>query len=290
MNTMALYLIGDVQGCNSALQRLLDQISFSASRDTLYLLGDLVNRGPDSAGVLRRLMAYGDSAQCLLGNHDLHLLALSQGARAPGRHDTLNNILDAPDRSAMLEWLRWQKMAMCRKIEGHDLLMVHAGVLPSWSASQTLALAAEVEAVLRGPGLGDFLGQMYGDEPHAWSDALSGVDRLRVIVNSLTRLRFCDAQGHIEFASKEGSSAAPPGYMPWFEVPGRQTAAITLAFGHWSTLGWLDRPDVLALDTGCVWGGYLSAVRLGGTKRSGNDRVLAHELIQVKCEQAQQPG
>jgi len=290
MNTMALYLIGDVQGCNSALQRLLDQISFSASRDTLYLLGDLVNRGPDSAGVLRRLMAYGDSAQCLLGNHDLHLLALSQGARAPGRHDTLNNILDAPDRSAMLKWLRWQKMAMCRKIEGHDLLMVHAGVLPSWSASQTLALAAEVEAVLRGPGLGDFLGQMYGDEPHAWSDALSGVDRLRVIVNSLTRLRFCDAQGHMEFASKEGSSAAPPGYMPWFEVPGRQTAAITLAFGHWSTLGWLDRPDVLALDTGCVWGGYLSAVRLGGTKRSGNDRVLAHELIQVKCEQAQQPG
>ena len=290
MNTMALYLIGDVQGCNSALQRLLDQISFSASRDTLYLLGDLVNRGPDSAGVLRRLMAYGDSAQCLLGNHDLHLLALSQRVRRPGRHDTLNNILQAPDRPAMLEWLRWQKMAMALTIDGHDLLMVHAGVLPSWSASQTLALAAEVEAVLRGPALGDFLQQMYGDEPHAWSDALSGVDRLRVIVNSLTRMRFCDAQGRMEFKSKEGSSAAPPGYMPWFDVPGRQTAAITLAFGHWSTLGWLDRPDVLALDTGCVWGGSLSAVRLGGTKRSGNDRVLARELIQVKCEQAQQPG
>ena len=290
MNTMALYLIGDVQGCNSALQRLLDQISFSASRDTLYLLGDLVNRGPDSAGVLRRLMAYGDSAQCLLGNHDLHLLALSQRVRRPGRHDTLNNILQAPDRPAMLEWLRWQKMAMALTIDGHDLLMVHAGVLPSWSASQTLALAAEVEAVLRGPALGDFLQQMYGDEPHAWSDALSGVDRLRVIVNSLTRMRFCDAQGRMEFTSKEGSSAAPPGYMPWFDVPGRQTAAITLAFGHWSTLGWFDRPDVLALDTGCVWGGSLSAVRLGGTKRSGNDRVLARELIQVKCEQAQQPG
>jgi len=290
MNTMALYLIGDVQGCNSALQRLLDQISFSASRDTLYLLGDLVNRGPDSAGVLRRLMAYGDSAQCLLGNHDLHLLALSQRVRKPGRHDTLNNILQAPDRPAMLEWLRWQKMAMALTIDGHDLLMVHAGVLPSWSASQTLALAAEVQAVLRGPALGDFLQQMYGDEPHAWSDALSGVDRLRVIVNSLTRMRFCDAQGRMEFTSKEGSSAAPPGYMPWFDVPGRQTAAITLAFGHWSTLGWLDRPDVLALDTGCVWGGSLSAVRLGGTKRSGNDRVLARELIQVKCEQAQQPG
>ena len=290
MNTMALYLIGDVQGCNSALQRLLDEISFSASRDTLYLLGDLVNRGPDSAGVLRRLMAYGDAAQCLLGNHDLHLLALSQRVRKPGRHDTLNNILQAPDRHAMLEWLRWQKMAMALTIDGHDLLMVHAGVLPSWSASQTMALATEVETVLRGPALADFLQQMYGDEPHAWSDALSGADRLRVIVNSLTRMRFCDAQGRMEFSSKEGSSAAPPGYMPWFDVPGRQTAAITLAFGHWSTLGWLDRPDVLALDTGCVWGGCLSAVRLGGTKRSGNNRVLAHELIQVKCEQAQQPG
>jgi bis(5'-nucleosyl)-tetraphosphatase (symmetrical) len=290
MNTMALYLIGDVQGCNSALQRLLDEISFSASRDTLYLLGDLVNRGPDSAGVLRRLMAYGDAAQCLLGNHDLHLLALSERVRKPGRHDTLNNILQAPDRHSMLDWLRWQKMAMALTVDGHDLLMVHAGVLPCWSASQTLALAAEVQAVLRGPALGDFLQQMYGDKPNAWNDTLTGADRLRVIVNSLTRMRFCDAHGRMEFASKEGSSAAPPGYIPWFDVPGRQTADITLAFGHWSTLGWLNRPDVLSLDTGCVWGGCLSALRLGGTKRSGNDRVLAHELIQVKCEQAQQPG
>ena len=290
MNTMALYLIGDVQGCNSALQRLLDEISFSASRDTLYLLGDLVNRGPDSAGVLRRLMAYGNAAQCLLGNHDLHLLALSQGVRKPGRHDTLNNILEAPDRSAMLEWLRWQQMAMFRNIDGHDLLMVHAGVLPCWTASQTLALACEVEAVLRGPALGDFLQQMYGDEPSVWNDTLTGADRLRVIVNSLTRMRFCDALGRMEFASKEGSAAAPPGYLPWFDVPERQTAHNTLAFGHWSTLGWLDRPDVLSLDTGCVWGGCLSALRLGGLKSSGNAPRLAHQLIQVKCEQAQKPG
>jgi len=292
MNTMALYLIGDVQGCNSALQRLLDEISFSASRDTLYLLGDLVNRGPDSAGVLRRLMAYGSAAQCLLGNHDLHLLAVSQGVRKPGRHDTLNNILEAPDREAMLEWLRWQQMAMFRNVDGQELLMVHAGVLPCWSASQTLSLAAEVEAVLRGPvpALGAFLQQMYGDEPPAWNDALTGADRLRVIVNSLTRMRFCDAQGRMEFASKEGSAAAPPGYMPWFDVPGRQTAAVTLAFGHWSTLGWLNRSDVLSLDTGCVWGGCLSALRLGSTKTPGKDATLAHELIQVKCEQAQKPG
>ena len=290
MNTMALYLIGDIQGCDSALQRLLDEISFSASRDTLCLLGDLVNRGPDSAGVLRRLMTYGSAAQCLLGNHDLHLLALSQGVRKPGRHDTLDNILNAPDRSAMLDWLRWQKMAMFRKVDGHDLLMVHAGVLPSWTAGQTLALASEVEAVLRGPALGDFLQQMYGDEPNGWNDALTGSDRLRVIVNSLTRMRFCDIRGHMDFASKEGSAAAPSGYMPWFDVPGRQTAKITLAFGHWSTLGWLGRSDVLSMDTGCVWGGCLSALRLGGAESSGKVTTLAHELIQIKCEQAQQPG
>jgi bis(5'-nucleosyl)-tetraphosphatase (symmetrical) len=190
----------------------------------------------------------------------------------------------------MLEWLRWQQMAMLRNIDGHDLLMVHAGVLPCWSASQTLALAAEVEAALRGPALGDFLQQMYGDEPHAWNDTLTGTDRLRVIVNSLTRMRFCDAQGRMEFASKEGSASAPTGYLPWFEVPGRQTAAITLAFGHWSTLGWLDRSDVLSLDTGCVWGGCLSALRLGGAINSGKDATLVQELIQVKCEQAQTPG
>ncbi len=290
MNTMALYLIGDVQGCDSALQRLLDEISFSASRDTLYLLGDLVNRGPDSAGVLRRLMTYGSAAQCLLGNHDLHLLALSQGVRKPGRHDTLNNILDAPDRSTMLEWLRWQHMAMFRKIDGHDLLMVHAGVLPSWTTSQTLALAAEVEAILRGPTLGEFLEQMYGDEPYDWNDALTGADRMRVIVNSLTRMRFCNAVGRMEFASKEGRAAAPPGYMPWFDVPGRQTANNTLAFGHWSTLGWLDRTDVLSMDTGCVWGGCLSALRLGGKRVSGNATGLGYELIQIQCDAAQQPG
>jgi bis(5'-nucleosyl)-tetraphosphatase (symmetrical) len=292
MNTMALYLIGDVQGCNSALQRLLDEISFSASRDTLYLLGDLVNRGPDSAGVLRRLIAYGPAAQCLLGNHDLHLLAVSQGVRKLGRRDTLKNILEAPDRSAMLEWLRWQRMAMLRNIDGQTLLMVHAGVLPCWSASQTLALAAEVEAVLRGPApaLADFLQQMYGDAPHAWNDTLTGADRLRVIVNSLTRMRFCDAQGCMDFDNKEGSAAAPAGYMPWFDVPGRQTAAITVAFGHWSTLGWLNRPDVLSLDTGCVWGGCLSALRLNEATTPAKDAAPSHELIQVKCEQARKPG
>lgn len=287
---MALYLIGDVQGCDSALQRLLDEIAFSASRDTLYLLGDLVNRGPDSAAVLRRLMAYGGSVQSVLGNHDLHLLALAHGARKRHPKDTLDAILYAPDRQAMLDWLRGQHMAMLEKIDGHAVLMVHAGVLPAWTAGQTMALASEVEDVLRGPALAEFLPRMYGDEPSSWSDQLSGTARLRVIVNSLTRLRFCDADGRMEFASKEGTAATPPGYLPWFDVPGRQTANVTVAFGHWSTLGWLARSDVLSLDTGCVWGGCLSALRIGGATRSDQAAVLAQELIQVKCERAQKPG
>ncbi|MGB4360846.1 MAG: symmetrical bis(5'-nucleosyl)-tetraphosphatase [Rhodoferax sp.] len=280
---MALYLIGDVQGCDSALQGLLDTISFSPSRDTLYLLGDLVNRGPDSAGVLRRLMSFGASAQCLLGNHDLHLLAASMGARRPSRKDTLTNVLQAPDREAMLAWLRQQRMAFLLEHPNQSILMVHAGVLPGWTATQTLALAAEFEAVLRGPNLGEFLHQMYGNTPNRWDDELQGMDRLRMIVNALTRLRFCTAQGVMEFDTSEGAHAAPPGYLPWFEVPGRKTAGVAVAFGHWSTLGWLGRDDLFALDSGCVWGGCLSALKLGtGT--------AAHELIQVRCEQAQKPG
>ena len=287
---MSLYLIGDVQGCDDALQRLLDEISFSPSRDTLYLLGDLVNRGPQSATVLRRLMGYGNAAQAVLGNHDLHLLALAAGVRQPSRSDTLGDILQASDREAMLEWLRWQRMAMLEQIDGHALLMVHAGVLPNWSAQQAVALAGEVETILRGPQLGDFLRQMYGNEPALWDEALTGADRLRLIVNALTRMRFCDANGRMDHESKEGAATAPAGYMPWFEVPGRRTAEITVAFGHWSMLGWLGRSDVLSLDTGCVWGGCLSALRVGGAGPSDSKRDLKQELIQVQCVQAQKPG
>jgi bis(5'-nucleosyl)-tetraphosphatase (symmetrical) len=287
---MSLYLIGDVQGCDDALQRLLDEISFSPSRDTLYLLGDLVNRGPQSAAVLRRLMRYASAAQSVLGNHDLHLLALAHGARAAGRSDTLDDILQASDRDAMLEWLRWQRMAILEPVDGHPLLMVHAGVLPNWGAAKTMALAGEVEAILRGPGLADFLRQMYGNEPARWSDALTGSDRLRVIVNALTRMRFCDASGRMDYDSKEGAATAPSGYMPWYEVPGRQTADISVAFGHWSTLGWLGRSDVLSLDTGCVWGGCLSALRVGGAGPSDDQSRLKQQLIQVQCVQAQKPG
>jgi bis(5'-nucleosyl)-tetraphosphatase (symmetrical) len=280
---MALYMIGDVQGCDSALQRLLSKISFSASRDTLYFLGDLVNRGPDSAGVLRRLMGFGASAQCLLGNHDLHLLAAGVGARRPSRKDTLNEVLQAPDRDAMLAWLRQQHMAFLLEHQNQQYLMVHAGVLPGWTARQTLALAGEFETVLRGPDLSDFLHQMYGNTPTQWHDGLQGIDRLRMIVNALTRLRFCTAEGVMEFETSDGAHAAPPGFMPWFDVPGRKTADVTVAFGHWSTLGWLGREDLFALDSGCVWGGHLSALKLGAG-------TAANELIQVQCEQAQKPG
>jgi len=228
-------------------------------------------------------MGYGTSAQCLLGNHDLHLLATSVGAREPSRKDTLTGVLQAPDRDAMLNWLRAQRMAMLLEHENHAYLMVHAGVLPEWTAAQTIALAKEVETMLRGPDLNDFLHQMYNNKPDVWDEGLCGTARLRLIVNALTRLRFCSAQGVMEFDAKEGLESAPPGYMPWFDVPGRKTADVTVAFGHWSTLGWLDRDDVLALDSGCVWGGHLSALRLG----TGS---AAQKLIQVKCDQAQKPG
>jgi len=280
---MALYLIGDIQGCDAALQRLLDKIGFSPSRDTIVLLGDLVNRGPDSAAVLRRVQGFGASALSLLGNHDLHLLGVAHGARKPSRKDTLASLLEAPDSEAMLEWVRQQHMALHMQIGGGDLLMVHAGVLPQWTVGDTLVLAAEVESVLRGPALGEFLLGMYGNEPAQWSDTLTGATRLRAIVNALTRMRFCTAEGVMEFESKDGMRPAPEGFMPWFDVPGRKTANATVAFGHWSTLGWLSRPDLLSTDTGCVWGGCLSAVRIGAT-------LDERELIQVKCEQAQKPG
>jgi bis(5'-nucleosyl)-tetraphosphatase (symmetrical) len=284
---MALYLIGDVQGCDSALQRLLDEISFSPSRDKLYFLGDLVNRGPDSAGVLRRLMSYGAAANCVLGNHDLHLLAVAHGARKPHRKDTLNGILQAQDRTAMLDWLRHQRMAIIETIGDHRVLMVHAGVLPSWTAQQTIALASEVEDLLVSDELGSFLHEMYGDEPNTWSDRLTGTARLRVIVNALTRLRFCDDQGRMEFTAKDDAASAPLGQWPWFDVPGRQTGDTTVAFGHWSTLGLLVRNNLLALDTGCVWGGCLSAMCLTA---NSDGAPPAQELIQIKCEQAQKPG
>jgi bis(5'-nucleosyl)-tetraphosphatase (symmetrical) len=284
---MALYLIGDLQGCDAPLQRLLDTLAFSPSRDTLFLLGDLVNRGPASELVVRRLMGYGASAQCLLGNHDLHLLATAHGARKPSRKDTLAQVIDAPDRDALLHWLTHQKLAMQITVGRRDVLMVHAGVLPGWTATDTLQLAGEIERVLRSPEAGNFFSAMYGNAPNAWNPALQGTDRLRVVVNALTRLRFCTPQGAMEFEATGNAASAPAGYLPWFDVPGRKTADVAVAFGHWSTLGWLGRDDVFAMDSGCVWGGCLSALKVSPAKGGTG---IDTERIQVPCEQAQKPG
>lgn len=280
---MALYCVGDIQGCDEAFERLLSLIGFSPSRDTVYLLGDLVNRGPGSAAVLRRCMALGDSARALLGNHDLHLLATALRVRKPSRRDTLENVLQAPDRDAMLDWLRHQPLARCAEHGGDKLLMVHAGVLPQWSMDDVLGHAAEVQAMLQGPELAGFLQQMYGNNPDRWDPGLRGADRLRIIVNALTRLRFCTPEGRMDFESTEGASQAPAGLVPWFDAPARRTRGTLIAFGHWSTLGWLNRPDLLGLDTGCVWGGCLSAVRFGAT-------LAEREHCKVACPQAQEPG
>lgn len=287
MGTMALYLIGDVQGCDDALERLLAAIGFSPSRDRLVLMGDLVNRGPDSLGVLRRAMRMDGAARCVLGNHDLHLLAIAHGVRPPHRKDTVDAVLQASDHPTLLAWLRAQPLALLDRIDGHELLMVHAGVLPSWTTWQTLALAQEVAQMMASDDFAPFLRQMYGDEPAQWSAQLRGVPRWRAIVNVLTRLRFCTADDRMEFDAKEGADAAPPGFLPWFDVPGRRSADATVAFGHWSTLGWLDRDDVISLDTGCVWGGPLSAARIDGGPGGTRPRVT---LTQVPCPQAQKPG
>lgn len=281
---MALYCIGDIQGCDDAFAQLLETVDFSASRDTLYVLGDLVNRGPKSAEVLRRCMQAGDSMRALLGNHDLHLLAASQGLRRQSKRDTLAQVLDAPDSTALLEWLRQQPlMRLHTNTHGEQLQMVHAGVLPQWSLQDCVALNAEVQAVLQAPDFARFLQNMYGNLPDRWDASLLGDDRLRCIVNAFTRLRFCSDQGVMDFDSAESAEQAPEGLMPWFDVPDRATAGLPMAFGHWSTLGHINRPDLMAMDTGCVWGGCLSMMRIG-------ERMHERELIQLQCPQAQVPG
>lgn len=255
---MTTYWVGDLQGCNASFGHLLDHVGFSPSRDRVVVLGDLINRGPDNAGVLDRLMAFGDSAECLLGNHDLFVLAAYHGAKSLKRGDTAQALFSHPKVATYMDWLASCPLA---RIES-GCLLVHAGVLPSWGAEQTVSLATEVEAVLSGPDRHDFLHQMFGNQPDHWRDNLSGVDRLRVIVNALTRLRFCTPEGVMEFATKEGPASAPAGHVAWFDAPDRKTAGTPVVFGHWSTVGGLCRTDLACLDTGCLWGRRLSALRV----------------------------
>ncbi|MFA6920422.1 MAG: symmetrical bis(5'-nucleosyl)-tetraphosphatase [Gallionella sp.] len=265
---MAIYAVGDIQGCYTELVQLLEKIGFDQQKDKLWLVGDLVNRGADSLQVLRLVKSLGDSAITVLGNHDLHLLAVASGVSRLHRGDTLDEILNAPDREELLVWLRNQRLL---HVEG-DFVLVHAGLLPGWTVKGARKLAHEVEAALRGKNYVEFLQHMYGNQPVCWDDDLSGYKRLRVITNALTRMRVCTGRGEMEFDFKAELQNIPQGYLPWFDVPGRESIDATVIFGHWSALGLMIKPNAIALDTGCLWGGPLTAIRL-------EDR----EVIQVAC-------
>ncbi len=255
---MATYAIGDIQGCYSALRKLLDKCRFEPARDRLWLVGDLVNRGAHSLAVLRFVKRLGARAVTILGNHDLHLLLVAAGHARPRREDTLAAILRAPDRDELLDWLRRRQMMHVDA----GYAMVHAGLLPQWSIAQALNLAREVEAALQGDDYDEFLRQMYGNKPERWRDDLTGIERLRVITNVLTRLRICTVDGKMEFEHTGKPVNLPRGFMPWFSVPRRRSRGMPVICGHWAALGLYTESNVFALDTGCVWGGALSALRL----------------------------
>ncbi|MBI3897545.1 MAG: symmetrical bis(5'-nucleosyl)-tetraphosphatase [Gammaproteobacteria bacterium] len=257
---MALYAIGDVQGCYDPLQRLLEKISFDPQRDQVWFTGDLVNRGPQSADVLRFVAGLGDSAITVLGNHDLHLLAVAAGVESHRKRDTLDGVLSAPDRTELLSWLK------TRPLLHHDpkigVTLVHAGLLPDWDLALAQECAQEAETVIGGAKATDFFRIMYGNLPDRWSPELSGWERLRLIVNAFTRLRFCTADGRMDYAHKGAIGSQPAELMPWFQVPGRRSCDQRIVFGHWSTLGQWSNDGVMGIDTGCLWGGALTAVHL----------------------------
>ena len=265
---MATYAIGDLQGCYDPLRDLLEEIGFNATRDRLWFVGDLVNRGPHSQEVLRFVKGLGSRAVTVFGNHDLHLLMVAEGHAKVHKGDTLAAILEAPDREELLAWMRGLQMMHVE--DGYA--MVHAGLLPSWSVPRALDLGHEVEEVLRGSQYRRLMANMYGDQPDRWDDALSGFERLRVIINVMTRLRICTADGRMEFRHKGRLKDIPEGYVPWFEVPNRKSANTTIICGHWSALGLRAEKNLLTLDSGCLWGRRLSAVRL-------EDR----RIFQVRC-------
>lgn len=267
---MATYAIGDLQGCFTSLQQLLELISFDTARDRLWLVGDIVNRGPDSLAALRFAKESGNAVTMVLGNHDLHLLMVAAGVAKMRTSDTLQPILSAPDRNELLFWLRHQKLLH----QDGDNVMVHAGLLPGWSVAQAAELAHEVEAALRKENFQKVFSRLYGDKPNCWNDDLTGYERLRVIVNAMTRMRICTPEGKMNFSFKGDAQAIPEGYLPWFEVPPRDRKKVTIICGHWSALGLKINHNLIALDTGCLWGGSLTAIRLDDRK-----------IFQVPCAQ-----
>lgn len=263
---------GDIQGCRDAYQRLLAKVAPSADTP-LWFAGDIINRGPESLATLRDLMALGNRAVTILGNHDLHLLSVSAGIRKSKKGDTIDDILAAPDVEDLLHWVRHRPIAHFE----HNMLMVHAGVLPQWDVTTTLELADEFQKALRADSWKETLASLYGNEPTRWKPKLKGAERLRVICNAFTRLRFCNAEGEMDFSSSGTLEMAPSGCMPWFDVPGRKTSDATVVFGHWAALGLIVRDNVIGLDSGCVWGEELTAVRLAS-------HPAERTITQVECE------
>ncbi|MCP1644673.1 bis(5'-nucleosyl)-tetraphosphatase (symmetrical) [Pseudomonas citronellolis] len=264
---MATYAVGDLQGCLEPLKQLLQRVAFDPTRDKLWLVGDLVNRGPQSLETLRFLYAMRDSVVCVLGNHDLHLLAVAYNAERLKKADTLREILEAPERDDLLDWLR--NMPLVHHDAQRDVTLVHAGIPPQWTIEKSLQRAAEVEEALRDDQrLPLFLEGMYGNEPAKWDKKLHGIDRLRVITNYFTRMRFCTPDGKLDLKSKEGLGTAPEGYAPWFSYPARKAAGRKIIFGHWAALeGQCDVPGLYALDTGCVWGGSMTLLNVDSGER-----------------------
>ncbi|KVO31102.1 symmetrical bis(5'-nucleosyl)-tetraphosphatase [Burkholderia ubonensis] len=270
--------IGDIQGCHSAFLSLTEKLA--APPDTpFWIAGDVVNRGPASLAALRALVDLGPRATVVLGNHDLHLLAVSAGIRTERPGDTIGEILDAPDADALLEWVRHLPFAHFE----HGMLLVHAGLLPQWDVTLALELADELQRALRAPDWRDTLSHLYGNDPNQWHPNLKKRDRMRVAFNAFTRIRFCTPDGAMEFRTSGGPAGAPPGYLPWFDVPGRRTEDVTVVFGHWAALGLMLRDNVIALDSGCVWGNQLSAVRLTADP-------AGRTVTQVQCEACRTPG
>lgn len=271
---MTTYAIGDLHGCHAEFVELLERLDFDPRHDRLWLVGDLVNRGPDSLSCLREAMALGEAAVTVLGNHDFHLLAVARGGARENRKDTLAAILDAPDRERLLDWLQSRPLLVRDDDSPRGpVVMTHAGLLPQWSVDQAESLADEVHTLLTGENSGAFLERMYGNEPSLWRDDLEGIERWRLIVNVLTRMRFIDAEGRLDFTGKEGLDSAPPGFAPWFQYP--RDDDVRLLFGHWAALQGeppASRATVEALDSGCVWGGGLTALELSTGKRT---RVLS---------------
>lgn len=270
---MAQYAIGDLQGCYDPFRRLLDKIRFNPQTDRLWLTGDLVNRGPQSRKTLRFVKSLGKAAITVLGNHDLHLLALANGIRfSPNRFDSLWKILSKDDCGELMDWIRFRPLAHYNK--KLNTLMVHAGVPPKWGVRKTLKRAAEVEAALRSDDYVDFLEQMYGNEPARWSGQLRGNDRLRYIVNALTRMRMLDDHNRLDFSHSGPPDTAKSGLKPWFEAKSHKLEGTRIVFGHWSALGLIVEDDIIAVDTGCVWGQRLTAVRLNKKP----------QITQVRCQ------